>query len=49
MFGDALLATLERSPQDNFHNIQINTNYETRKEEIATWLLVGIWRDDKKN
>jgi hypothetical protein len=25
-FGDALLATLELSPQDKLHNIQINTN-----------------------
>ena len=40
-FGDSLLATLELSPQDNPHNIQINANYETHKEESATWLLNG--------
>ena len=32
-FDDALLATQEHPPQDNLHNIQINTNYETRKED----------------
>ena len=30
---------MEHSPQDNLNNIQINTNYETHKEDSATWLL----------
>jgi len=42
-FDDALLATLQQSPQDNLHNIQINTNYETRKQDSATWLLIGYF------